>query len=291
MRLPFKAGLDSRYQCQNREDQITLRKRSQLSRHIADSMCASNRDLANPAVGVSSHTPSVRPTRWFEAIPAALMNGTRASFRRERRVNPSVTLAVPTNTKALRHLRVGAPPPDVHWNPARAQSPGAPYRYLPFQSPTCASRTIPPSPLSTSSSTPITSATCCAPPAPRIGGSRRRRDRRSARQPRRQILEASRGRRRLAAADAGWRDRLSADRMPGAHRSCHALTDAGRRGGTVPRSERQPPSLGGYAANRVPPVRCVVVYSSGRVWDRALEVREVVAKCVGSAAPDIPRVR
>ena len=193
---------------------------------------------------------------------------------------------------------LGTPPPagrrtapDVHWNPARAQSPGAPYRYLPFQFPTCASRTIPPSPLSTSSSTPITSATCCAPPAPRIGGSRRRRDRRSARQPRRQILEASRGRRRLAAADAGWRDRLSADRMPGAHRSCHALTDAGRCGGTVPRSERQPPSLGGYAANRVPPVRCVVVYSSGRVWDRALEVREVVAKCVGSAAPDIPRVR
>ena len=114
-------------------------------------------------------------------------------------------------------------------------------------------------PLSSSSSSPITSATCCAPPAPRIGASGLWRDRRITRQPRRSILEASRGRRRLAAADAGWRDRLSVDRMPGAHRSRHPLADAGWRSGTVPRSERQPPSLGGYGTNRVPPVRCVVV--------------------------------
>ena len=74
-------------------------------------MCARNRDLANSAVAVSSHIPSVQPTRWFEPIPAELTNGSTASFRRERRVNGFARLAVPRNSKVLRHLWLGAAPP------------------------------------------------------------------------------------------------------------------------------------------------------------------------------------
>ena len=51
-----------------------------------------------------------------------------------------------------------------------------------------------------------------------------------------------------------------------------------------------PPTQAGYAADRVPPVRCVVVYGGERPWGVAVDVRDMIVTGGAEAVADILRM-